>query len=295
MLDLLFINWHVDPVLFHIGPLAIRWYSLLFVSGFVFGWFEFVKFFKREGVSKDLLDPLLFTLLIATIVGARLGHCLFYDPAYYFGSWAGFAEVFMPWKGGLASHGGAIALLLAMWWFVHKYGRKNGFDYIWLMDRLCIAVALAGCMIRCGNLFNSEIYGTETSLPWGMIYGLRGETVPRHPTQMYEAITYFVLWCVMMWLYDHRLERMYRGQFFGMFLVGCFGMRFLIEYTKETLVPWPDVTSLTMGQLLSIPFIIAGVVILILSFKYKKPAMADRIEPPTRSKKDPTHYAKSLR
>ncbi len=295
MLGELFINWHVNPVLVHLGPIQIRWYSLLFVSGFIFGWFQFKSFFKREGVRETLLDPLLFTLLIATIVGARLGHCLFYDPAYYFGSWSGFLEVFMPWKGGLASHGGAIALLLAMWWFVHRYGRANGFDFVWILDRLCITVALAGCMIRCGNLFNSEIYGTATSLPWGMVYELRGETDPRHPTQMYEALSYFLLWCVMIGLYKFRLDKMYRGTFFGLFLIVCFGVRFLLEYTKETLVPWPDVTSMTMGQILSIPFIIAGGVILVMAFVKKIPARTDHLDKPGRTPKESTHYAKSLR
>ena len=125
MLDLLFVHWNVDPVIFHIGRLGIRWYSLLFISGFILGWYIFKWFFKREGVSEKLLDPLLYTLLIATIVGARLGHCLFYQPDYYLGSWKGFWEIFQPWKGGLASHGGAIALLLAMWWFARRYGRKE--------------------------------------------------------------------------------------------------------------------------------------------------------------------------
>lgn len=295
MLEELFINWHVNPVLVHLGPLPIRWYSLLFVGGFIFGWFQFKGFFKREGIPATLLDPLLFTLLIATIVGARLGHCLFYDPSYYFGTWEGLAEVFMPWKGGLASHGGAIALLLAMWWFSHKYGRRNDFDFVWIMDRLCIAVALAGCMIRCGNLFNSEIYGTPTSLPWGMVYELRGETGPRHPTQMYEAVTYLLLWCAMAWLYRHRLDKMYRGTFFGLFLVVCFGMRFIIEYTKETLVPWPDLTPLTMGQILSIPFILAGVVILALSFARKVPARAIHPGSPGHVRREPVRHAGSPR
>ena len=184
MFEMLFVHWHVDPVIFHIGSFGLRWYSILFVSGFVLGWYIFRWFFRREGVSENLLDSLLYTLLIATIVGARLGHCIFYQPDYYFGSWQGFLEIFMPWKGGLASHGGAIALLLAVWWFSAKYGKKEGMDFLWVIDRLCITVAFAGCMIRLGNLFNSEIYGDETSLPWGFIFELRGETVPKHPTQI---------------------------------------------------------------------------------------------------------------
>ena len=125
MIETLFVHWHVNPAILHIGSLELRWYSLLFISGFILGWYIFRWFFRREGVPEKLLDPLLYTLLIATIVGARLGHCIFYQPDYYFGSWEGFKEIFMPWKGGLASHGGAIALLLAMWWYAkHVNGKK---------------------------------------------------------------------------------------------------------------------------------------------------------------------------
>ncbi len=293
MFDLLAIRWSVDPVLIHLGPIGLRWYSLLFVSGFIIGWFIFRHYFRRESISEALLDPLLYTLLIGTIVGARLGHCIFYDPAYYFGSWKGFAEVFMPWKGGLASHGGTIMLLLCMWWFARKYGPKNGFDMLWLLDHLCIPVALTGALIRLGNLFNSEIYGFETNLPWGMIYELRGETVPRHPTQMYESITYFLLFIVLTWLYEKKLDKMYRGTFIGIFFTVCFGVRFCIEFVKQTLVPWPEFTSLTMGQILSIPFIIAGVCLVIYAYRKKIPARAIHPEPPKPEKKE-THYAKSL-
>ena len=193
MLEMLFVHWHVDPVIFHIGSFGLRWYSILFVSGFILGWFIFRGFFRREKISEILLDPLLYTLLIGTIVGARLGHCIFYQPGYYFGSWQGFLEIFMPWKGGLASHGGTIVLFFAMLWFAHHYGRKNGFDFVWLLDHLCIAVAFAATFIRLGNLMNSEIYGDVTTLPWGFIFDLRGETEPKHPTQLYEALSYFIL------------------------------------------------------------------------------------------------------
>ena len=152
-MNFLAIHWHVDPVLIHLGNFGIRWYSLLFVAGFVIGWYLFRWFFRREGVSEKLLDPLLYTLLIATIVGARLGHCLFYQPDYYLGSWQGFWEIFMPWKGGLASHGGAIALLLGMWWYSSHYGKKNDFDYLWILDRLVITVAFA--------LSASETFSTQ--------------------------------------------------------------------------------------------------------------------------------------
>ena len=290
MADLLFVNWHLNPVIFNIGPVSIRWYSLLFVSGFILGWFLFKKFLTREKVSLALMDPLLYTLLIATIVGARLGHCLFYQPDYYLGSWKGFLEIFMPWKGGLASHGGAIALLLAMWWFSNRYGRKNDIDFLWIMDRLCIAVAFAGCLIRIGNLCNSEIYGDVTSLPWGFIYELRGETEPKHPTHIYEALSYLILGLVMLWVYDRKLDKVHRGFFFGLFLIGCFGMRFIIEFIKEPQVGFEEGMALNMGQLLSIPFILAGIALLIFSAVKKIPAHAVHPEP---VKKEPTHFAHS--
>jgi len=289
MTDLLFVHWHVDPVIFSIGPVSIRWYSILFVSGFVLGWFLFKWFCKREKLPLSLLDPLLYTLLIATIVGARLGHCLFYQPDYYLGSWQGFWEIFMPWKGGLASHGGAIALLLAMWWFSAHYGKKNDFDFLWIMDRLCITVAFAGCFIRLGNLFNSEIYGDVTGLPWGFIFDLRGETEPKHPTQLYEALSYLILGLILVWVYRNKLDKVYRGFFFGAFLIGCFGMRFLIEFIKEPQVGFEETMALNMGQLLSIPFIVAGITILAFSFIRKVPAAVIHPEPP--KKDNTTHFA----
>lgn len=272
MMDILAIHWHVDPVIFNIGNFGIRWYSLMFVAGFIIGWYFFKGFFKREGVKLDLLDPLLYTLLISTIVGARLGHCLFYQPDYYLTSWKGFLEIFQPWKGGLASHGGAIALLIGMWWFSKHYGRKNNFDFLWIMDRLCITVAFAGCLIRCGNLFNSEIYGDVTNLPWGFVFDLRGETEPKHPTQIYEALSYLILGLSLLAVYRKRLEKTPRGFFFGVFLLGCFGMRFIIEFVKEPQVGFEQGMALDMGQILSIPFIIAGVAILVLAYSRKVPA-----------------------
>ena len=288
---LLSVHWHVNPILFHIGSLEIRWYGLLFVSGFVIGWYLFKWFFTREKLDTKLMDPLLYTLLIATIVGARLGHCIFYQPDYYFGSWEGFWEIFMPWKGGLASHGGAIALLLAMWWYSRHYGRKNDFDFLWIMDRLCIAVAFAGCMIRLGNLFNSEIYGNVTNLPWGFIFDLRGETEPKHPTQLYEAFSYLILGLVLVWVYKNKLDKVYRGFFFGAFLLGCFGMRFLIEFIKEPQVEFENTMVLNMGQLLSSPFILAGIALLVYSYQAKKPAAVVHPQP---VRKAETHFARPV-
>lgn len=286
------IHWNVSPYIFTIGSFGIRWYSLMFIIGFTIGWFIFLHFFKREHLPADkLLDPLLYTLIIATIVGSRLGHCIFYDPDYYFGSAEGFLEIFQPWKGGLASHGGAIALVLAMWWYARHYGRKYGFGYLWVMDKLVITVCFVGALIRLGNLFNSEIYGDVTSLPWGVVFERNGETEPKHPTQLYEALSYLILGFILMWMYEKKLHKLNEGTIFGIFMIILFGMRFLIEFIKEPQEAFEESMLLNMGQMLSIPFIIAGICLLFWSIRKGGPAM---LPEQVRKKAEPTHYAKSL-
>lgn len=275
MTDILAIIWNANPELFHIGGFAVRWYSLLFVSGFILGFFIFQWFFKREKLDPRLLDSLLVTLIVGTIVGARLGHCLFYQPDYYLGSWEGFLEIFMPWKGGLASHGGTIALFIAMWWFAHKYGKRQGFDFVWLVDHLSIAVCFAATFIRLGNLFNSEIYGGVTNLPWGFVFVRNGETEPHHPTQLYEALSYLILGLVLLAIYKYRSEKTWRGTFIGLFLIGCFGSRFLIEFIKNDQVDFEAGMALNMGQILSIPFVLLGIGFLVYAYKKKLPALVD--------------------
>ena len=199
----------------------------------------------------------------------------------------------MPWKGGLASHGGTIALLIGIWWYAHKYGPKNDFDFVWVLDHLVIPVAFAACFIRLGNLFNSEIYGGPTSLPWGVVFERNGETVPCHPTQLYEAGTYLLLGVLLMWLYWKKLDKLYRGTFVGIFFIGCFGSRFLIEFVKNDQVDFEANMLLNMGQLLSIPFVLLGIGFLVYAFVKKDPARAVHPEPAPK-KKEPTHYAKPL-
>ena len=255
-MSILAINWNVDPELFRIGSFAVRWYGLLFVSGFVLGYWMFTKFFERENVDKRILDPLLYTLLLGTLVGARLGHCIFYQPDYYFGSWDGFLEIFQVWKGGLASHGGTIVLFFCMMWF-------------------------------------ARIYGDVTSLPWGFVFERRGEVEPKHPTQLYEALSYFLLGIFLLWLYVKKLDKVYRGTFIGIFFIVCFGMRFIIEFIKEPQVEFEETMLLDMGQILSIPFIILGIGFLVYAWKKKQPARAVRqVSQPPKPKM--THYAKSL-
>ena len=276
MFDFLYITWDVNPVLLQIGPLAIRYYSLLFVAGFPLGYWMVAKMFKREGKNTDLLEPLLYALLLGTIVGARLGHCIFYDPKFYFVEHP--EEIIKIWHGGLASHGGAIGVLLAILWYAHRYGKKNGFDAMWLLDRLMIPICFAGCLIRLGNFFNSEIFGPATNMPWGVkfIQSIQWQQEyapsPCHPTQLYEALSYLLLGFFLLWVYWKKSDKVYKGWIFGVFLIVLFGMRFLIEFVKNDSV-FGGQSKLLMGQILSIPFIIAGIIILIVSYKKKKPML----------------------
>lgn len=266
------INWNVNPDLITIGSLHIRYYSLFFVIGFWLGYRLFVYFYKREDLPVSLLDPLLFTLIVCTIVGARLGHVLFYQPDYYL---AHPAEIFKIWHGGLASHGGAIAILIGLWWYARHYGKKYRFDFLWILDRIGIAIAFAGMFIRLGNLMNSEIYGDVTDLPWGFVFLRNGEIFPKHPTQLYEALAYLILGIALLMLYRYRLGRLKRGFLFGLFLTGLFGARFLIEFIKEPQVEFEQTMTLNMGQLLSIPFVIAGIILMIRSRYIAVPAMRE--------------------
>ena len=222
-------------------------------------------------------------------MGARLGHCLFYQPDYYLTA-EHFWEIFQPWKGGLASHGGTIALFIAMWWFAKHYGKKHDFDFIWILDHLCIAVCFAATFIRLGNLMNSEIYGDVTTLPWGFVFEGRGETEPKHPTQLYEALSYAILGVALILMYKNRVKWMYKGSYIGIFFIVLFGMRFMIEFIKEDQVAFEAGMALNMGQWLSIPFILIGVGLLVYSYMKKLPMEAVH---PQKPKAQPTHYAKS--
>lgn len=267
-MNFLIIPWNVDPEIFRISlfghMLAVRWYGLLFASGFVFGYYIIRKMFRNEGLSDELLDKLTVYTAIGTILGARLGHCFFYEPSFYLSHPL---EIIKIWKGGLASHGAAIGILLAIWLFV----RKEKKSFIWALDRVVIVVALAGCLIRLGNLMNSEIYGIETTLPWGFVFLQNGERVPKHPTQIYEALAYLVTFLVLMRIYWKTKGKFARGLTFGLFLIMVFTFRFFVEFVKEEQVPFEKGMSLNMGQLLSIPFILAGIALLIYAFTRKKP------------------------
>ncbi|MGC8824879.1 MAG: prolipoprotein diacylglyceryl transferase [Bacteroidales bacterium] len=254
MHTLLYIHWNVNPEIFHIGPLAVRWYGLMFALAFITGYYIFKFFFKQEGYKIELLDQLTVYVAVGIIVGARLGHVLFYDPGYYLSNPL---EILAIWKGGLASHGAAIGLLITL----YLWTRKNQADLLWLLDRIAVVVAIGGMFVRFGNLMNSEIYGIETHLPWGFIFVREGEVVPKHPTQIYEALSYFLIFLLLFTAYRKNWWFPKKGLAFGIFLILLFGARFLIEFIKNPQEEFETTLPLFMGQILSIPFILAGIII----------------------------------
>ena len=258
------ITWDVSPLIFKLGNLQIRWYGLFFALSFYLGYLVLEKqVFKRENIRTELLDKLATYVVIGTIVGARLGHVFFYEPMSYLKNPISILKV---WEGGLASHGAAVGILLALILFV----RKSGKTYLWTLDRVVIVVALGGFFIRMGNLMNSEIYGYFTSLPWGFIYLRDGQTEPRHPTQIYEALSYLALFFGLLYYYRKNYLKMKEGTIFGIFLIILFGVRFLIEFVKEPQVAFEQGMALNMGQWLSVPFILAGIGLLLYVKRSRK-------------------------
>jgi len=266
-----YVHWNVDPVMFHLGSFGLRYYSLGFLFAFLFGYLILNWMFKREKVATKYLDSLVLWMFVAVLVGARLGHCLFYQPDYFCTS-EHWLEIFLPFDmktgqytgyEGLASHGAALAVIVMIWLFCRKY-KMNAW---WLFDRLVIVVALGGAFIRLGNLFNSEIYGVETTLPWGFIFERNGETVPKHPTQLYEALSYVLIFLCCLAAYIKKDGKLHNGRLFGYWLVALFGVRILIEFIKEEQVDFEKGMSLDMGQWLSIPLVLMGVVLVVLSYR----------------------------
>jgi phosphatidylglycerol---prolipoprotein diacylglyceryl transferase len=267
-----YITWNVDPEIFSIGPITIRWYGLMFAMAFLSGYLVFTKALKIERLDAEMLDQLLIYVAIGTIVGARLGHCLFYEPSYYLSNPI---EILKIWKGGLASHGAAL-ILVAIWLYIRKYK----LSFLWLMDRLVIVVPLAGAFIRTGNLFNSEIYGRATDLPWAFLFvrdrvidpvtGALLPNVPSHPTQIYEALSYLLIFAVLFILYRKKKDDIRDGVLFGVFLILLFAARFFIEFIKNDQVSFEAGMFLNMGQWLSLPFILIGVGLII--YTKRKPS-----------------------
>ena len=270
------VTWSADPVIFDIGFFSLRWYALMFIVGFYIGSKLMEVYYKHDGVNPEKVYTLFLYCFIGTIIGARLGHCLFYDPGYYL---ANPIEMLKTWKGGLASHGGTLGVFLA----VLVYARRDHRSALWVLDRLGIAVAPVAALIRVGNLFNHEIYGHVTSMPWGFRFienvgawssGAELKyTEPCHPTQIYEALCYLAVFAVNAYLYYKTDARNRRGLLLGVFFTGVFGSRFLIEYVKNVQVSFEEGMILDMGQILSIPFIVGGIWLIVRAMR--RPATAN--------------------
>ncbi len=256
-----FIHWNVSPEIFSLGPIHVRWYGLMFALGFLFGYSHVEKMFKRENVDLKWLESLFIYLIVATVVGARLGHVFFYGWDYYSQHPI---EILYVWQGGLASHGGVIGIIIAMVIYSKMVSKRN---LLWILDRVVVPSVLVGAMIRFGNLMNSEIYGVETSLPWGFIFERNQETVAKHPTQIYESLSYLFTFGVLWFMYWKAKAKDYQGLLTGVFFVFVFGTRFMIEFIKEVQEPWEKGMSLDMGQWLSIPFIITGIALIFMAIQ----------------------------
>ena len=282
MMNLLnYIVWQPDLYAFRLGPLAIRWYGLMWIIGIIVAYFVVRQLYKEQKIKSELFEPLIFYCFFGILIGARLGHCLFYQPDYFLTSGKGFIEMLLPihfgndgsWLGetfgffligyaGLASHGGTLGLMIALWLYVKRTKLS-----IWtVLDNIAIATGTTACFIRLGNLMNSEIIGKITDVPWAFIFE-KVDAVPRHPGQLYEAIAYAILFCIMWVLHKRMPEKIGTGWYFGFCLTYIFTFRFFIEYTKEIQEAFEASLPIDMGQILSIPFVILGIYCMIKAKK----------------------------
>ena len=264
---LLSVTWNVDPALFTVLGREIRWYGLLWVIGLIVAVYIVQKIFKHEDLPEKWFDSLFVYMIVGIIVGARLGHCLFYEPAYYL---ANPIEILKVWEGGLASHGGVIGIIIAVW----LYSRKvTHISMLWTFDRVMVPTGFTAAMIRFGNLMNHEIYGGPTDQPWGFRFidnlhqWMQGAepiyTEPSHPTQIYEALAYLVVFAITMYLYWKTDAKHRKGLITGVGILIIFLFRFFVEYLKnvqvDSEIAMRENTGLILGQWLSIPFILWGI------------------------------------
>lgn len=249
------IEWNVSPEIMTIGSLSLRWYGLLFATSFIIGLQIMMWIYKKEKKNQDDLNDLVWYMVLAVVIGARLGHCLFYEPAYYLSHPL---EILKVWKGGLASHGGVIGIAIGLYLFMKK---KRDYSFLWLIDRVAIVAALTSFLIRMGNLFNSEIVGTKTDVPWAFIFTSYDQN-PRHPAQLYEAIAYLILFIILIFYYKRKSSAIPEGKILGILLTYIFTFRFFVEFLKENQTKFESGMLLNMGQLLSIPVVIIGIIIL---------------------------------
>lgn len=266
-----FISWDMDPAIFSMGSLEIRYYGLMWASSFWLGYLLLKKIYIKEGVNEELMDPLLYATLIGAVFGARFGHVFFYDFNWYFTSnnpdnVSHMLSVLNIREGGLASHGGAIGGILGIAWYTRYKIDKS---FLWVIDRVAIVGALIGLFIRIGNFFNSEIIGIPTDKPWGVKFLQLGEDFARHPAQLYEAFAYLIVLILLLLLYRNESFRAKEGNMIGFFFITVFASRFFIEYVK---ISQHGIESyfgevLSTGQLLSIPFVLVGVWLMVTAKK----------------------------
>lgn len=261
------IVWNPSEVALTIGTFGVRWYALCWCIGLALGYVVVYKLYKQQRIPQEKFDPLFLYCFVGILAGARLGHCLLYEPGYFLGHPL---EMFLPirvlpdggWRyvgyAGLASHGGTLGLMIALWMYVRKYK----VNIMRVLDNIAIATPICACFIRLGNLMNSEIVGKYTGTDWGFVFAQNGDTLPRHPGQLYEAIAYFVFFFVGLWLYRKYKEKVGTGFYFGFCLTSIFAFRFFVEYFKEVQEAWElsmqGAIGINQGQLLSIPFVVLG-------------------------------------
>ena len=260
-----YIVWNPDLEAFNLGPITVRWYGLMWIIGLALAYFVVKRLYKEQKIKDELFDPLFIYCFFGILIGARLGHCIFYQPGDFLTSWKGIIEMLLPihfmadgsWKvvgyAGLASHGGTLGLIIALWLYV----RKTKLSIWTVLDNIAIATGITACFIRLGNLMNSEILGKITDVPWAFIFE-KVDAAPRHPGQLYEAIAYALLFIIMWALHKKMTEKIGTGWYFGFCLTYIFTFRFFIEYTKEIQEAFEASLPIDMGQILSIPFIILG-------------------------------------
>jgi phosphatidylglycerol:prolipoprotein diacylglycerol transferase len=268
MNPLCYIKWAANPEIASLGPLSLRWYGILFCITFLAGVMIMRWVFRKEGKPSDDLAVLLLYMMIGTIVGARLGHCLFYHPGEYLKDPL---KILATWKGGLSSHGAAICITIALLLYTLK---RPGQGFIWLGDRMMMPVALGACLIRIGNFVNSEILGKATEVPWAVIFARVDPFTPRHPVQLYEAGVYAILLILLVTVYRRFGAELPRGLMGGQFLTIAFGARFVIEFYKRRLADHGTELPLSMGQWLSIPLVLVGIAMLVRTVKTPRPDVA---------------------
>lgn len=251
------LHWKFDPILLSLGPVSIHWYGLLFATAFIIGQAVLVRIFRNEGLPAESAQRLLMSAMLGTIIGARLAHCLFYDPQYYFANPLAILRI---WEGGLASHGGAVGMLAGLW--LGSRAQQPRLPFLWLVDRVAIPAALGAVFVRVANFLNSEIVGIPTSGGWGVVFE-SVDALPRHPVQLYEALGYLVIAAVLLAVYQRLQERTPHGRLLGWFMVLVFSVRVVAEFFKLPQAAYEAGQLVSVGQWLSLPFVALGIALVI--------------------------------